>query len=45
VDHYLTVCAQRQEDPERPFSGKLNLRLEPNCTVRRRWLLPLKVEA
>jgi predicted HicB family RNase H-like nuclease len=27
VDHYLTVCEQRQEDPERPFSGKLNLRL------------------
>lgn len=27
VDHYLTVCQERQEDPERPFSGKLNLRL------------------
>jgi predicted HicB family RNase H-like nuclease len=30
VDHYLTVCEQRQEDPERPFSGKLNLRLGPD---------------
>lgn len=29
VDHYLGVCAQRGEEPERPFSGKLNLRLGP----------------
>jgi predicted HicB family RNase H-like nuclease len=27
VDHYLSVCAKRGEEPERPFSGKLNLRL------------------
>lgn len=27
VDHYLAVCAKRSEEPERPFSGKLNLRL------------------
>jgi predicted HicB family RNase H-like nuclease len=27
VDHYLEVCRQRGEDPERPFSGKLNVRL------------------
>jgi predicted HicB family RNase H-like nuclease len=27
VDHYLDVCRQREEDPERPFSGKLNVRL------------------
>jgi len=27
VDHYLSVCESRGEDPERPFSGKLNLRL------------------
>jgi predicted HicB family RNase H-like nuclease len=27
VDHYLAVCAARGEEPERPFSGKLNLRL------------------
>jgi predicted HicB family RNase H-like nuclease len=27
VDHYLSVCEQRAEEPERPFSGKLNLRL------------------
>jgi predicted HicB family RNase H-like nuclease len=30
VDHYLTVCARRGEEPERPFSGKLNLRLGTN---------------
>ncbi|MBM3501485.1 MAG: type II toxin-antitoxin system HicB family antitoxin [Armatimonadetes bacterium] len=27
VDHYLGVCATRGEEPERPFSGKLNVRL------------------
>jgi predicted HicB family RNase H-like nuclease len=27
VDHYLSVCQRRGEEPERPFSGKLNLRL------------------
>lgn len=30
VDHYLEVCEQRGEEPERPFSGKLNLRLGPD---------------
>jgi predicted HicB family RNase H-like nuclease len=27
VDQYLSVCAKRGEEPERAFSGKLNLRL------------------
>ena len=27
VDHYLDVCAERLEQPGRPFSGKLNVRL------------------
>jgi predicted HicB family RNase H-like nuclease len=27
VDHYLSVCAKRGDEPGRPFSGKLNLRL------------------
>ena len=27
VDHYLAVCDSRGEEPERPFSGKLNVRL------------------
>jgi predicted HicB family RNase H-like nuclease len=27
VDHYLAVCERRDEEPERPFSGKLNVRL------------------
>jgi predicted HicB family RNase H-like nuclease len=30
VDHYLSVCIKRGEEPERPFSGKLNLRLGTN---------------
>ncbi|MEX1256402.1 MAG: type II toxin-antitoxin system HicB family antitoxin [Gemmatimonadota bacterium] len=29
VDHYLEVCESRDEAPERPFSGKLNMRLGP----------------
>lgn len=30
VNHYLSVCAKRGEEPERLFSGKLNLRLGTN---------------
>jgi predicted HicB family RNase H-like nuclease len=30
VDHYLEVCETRGEAPERPFSGKLNIRLGPD---------------
>lgn len=29
VDDYLAFCAERNEAPEKPFSGKLNLRLAP----------------
>jgi predicted HicB family RNase H-like nuclease len=29
VDDYLAVCAERGEEPEKPFSGKLALRIEP----------------
>jgi predicted HicB family RNase H-like nuclease len=27
IDHYLEVCAARGEEPEKPFSGRLNVRL------------------
>jgi predicted HicB family RNase H-like nuclease len=27
VDHYLEVCDVRGDEPEKPFSGKLNVRL------------------
>ena len=27
IDHYLEVCEARGEQPEKPFSGKLNVRL------------------
>ena len=27
VDHYLEVCAARGEEPDRPFSGRLHVRL------------------
>jgi predicted HicB family RNase H-like nuclease len=29
VDQYLEVCHARNEEPEKPFSGKLNVRLGP----------------
>lgn len=29
VDDYLEFCAQRGEEPEKPFSGKFVVRLEP----------------
>ena len=29
VDDYLEFCASRGEDPEKPFSGKVLLRLSP----------------
>ncbi len=29
VDDYLEFCAERNEEPEKPFSGKLMVRLRP----------------
>lgn len=29
VDHYLDVCAQIGQEPQRPYSGKLTLRVPP----------------
>lgn len=29
VEDYLLFCAERNEAPEKPFSGRFNLRLEP----------------
>lgn len=29
VDDYLAFCQERNEQPERPFSGKFNVRLDP----------------
>lgn len=29
IEDYLDFCAERGEEPEKPFSGKFNLRLEP----------------
>jgi len=29
IDDYLDFCAEREEEPERPFSGKFNVRLDP----------------
>ena len=30
VDEYLAFCTKRGEDPEKPFSGRFNLRLDPD---------------
>jgi len=29
IDDYLDFCAERNESPEKPFSGKFNLRIPP----------------
>ncbi len=29
IDDYLEFCKERNEEPDRPFSGKFNLRLDP----------------
>ena len=30
VDHYLAVCKERGEAPDKPFSGQLRLRMDPD---------------
>ena len=30
IDDYLTFCAKRKEEPEKPFTGKFVLRLTPD---------------
>jgi len=30
VNDYLAFCKERQEEPEKPFSGKFNLRISPD---------------
>ena len=34
IDDYLAFCKERNEEPERPFSGKFNLRLDPELHRR-----------
>ncbi len=30
VDHYLATCAKLGDEPDKPYSGKLTLRIPPN---------------
>lgn len=30
IEDYLDFCAARNEEPEKPFSGKFSLRIDPN---------------
>jgi predicted HicB family RNase H-like nuclease len=34
VEHYLALCAKRGETPEKPYSGKLMLRVPPDVHAR-----------
>lgn len=34
VDDYLAFCAERGEAPEKPFSGRFNLRIRPDLHAR-----------
>ncbi len=34
VDDYLAFCAERGEEPDKPFSGKFNLRISPELHAK-----------
>lgn len=34
IDDYLAFCAERAEEPDRPFSGKFNLRIPPELHAK-----------
>jgi predicted HicB family RNase H-like nuclease len=34
VDDYLAFCKTREEEPEKPFSGKFNLRIPPDLHAK-----------
>lgn len=34
VDDYLAFCKERGEEPDRPFSGKFNLRIPPTLHAK-----------
>ncbi len=34
VDDYLAFCKERGEEPDRPFSGKFNLRIPPHLHAK-----------
>ncbi len=34
VDDYLAFCHERGEEPDRPFSGKFNLRIPPDLHAK-----------
>ncbi|HEY4831414.1 MAG TPA: type II toxin-antitoxin system HicB family antitoxin [Waddliaceae bacterium] len=34
VDDYLAFCAERLEEPDKPFSGKFNLRIPPDLHAK-----------
>jgi predicted HicB family RNase H-like nuclease len=34
IEDYLALCAERNEEPEKPFSGKVLLRLDPELHRR-----------
>lgn len=34
VEDYLAFCAERGEEPDRPFSGKFNLRIPPELHAK-----------
>jgi predicted HicB family RNase H-like nuclease len=34
VDDYLTMCAEQGKEPEKPFKGSFNIRLNPNLHGR-----------
>ncbi len=34
IDDYLAWCKQREEEPEKPYSGKFNIRISPDLHAK-----------
>ena len=45
IDNYLAFCKERGKSPDKPFSGKLHLRLTLSCIKESQRLPKLKARA
>lgn len=45
VDDYLDFCKERGEEPDRPFSGKFNLRIPPELHAKLSFAAQLQGES
>ncbi|KAF3361772.1 hypothetical protein PHSC3_001662 [Chlamydiales bacterium STE3] len=45
VDDYLAVCVKKGKEPDRPFSGKFNLRISPDLYAKLSMMAQLQGES